>query len=147
MPKLSSFSRFLIQIVLYIVALTVVMFALSIYFFSEINTAAQYSAVSEGLRAAERLLGQYQAGETSKDELWEAVNPVLSMDGAFYMLLDENKQVLCYTEKAAPYLAGASLNERVDELLSAADQEKSAVVRLESGGRLYVLAGQRTDGG
>ena len=144
MPKLSSvFSRFLLQVALYIVALAVVMFALSSYLFSEINTAAQYSAVSEGLRAAERLLRQYEAGETAIGELWEAVNPVLSMDGAFYMLLDENRQVLCYTEQAAPYLAGASLAA----LLDAADTEKSAVVRLESGGRLFVLAGQRGTGG
>lgn len=139
----SAFARLLIQSMLYIVGLAVVMFALSSYFFSEINTAAQYSALSEGLRTAEKLLMQYQAGEVDRQALRDAVNPVLSMDRAFYMLLDEDRQVLCYTEQAAPYLAGASL----DALLDKADTEQSAMVRLEENGRLFVLAGQRAEGG
>lgn len=139
----SAFARLLIQSMLYIVGLAVVMFALSSYFFSEINTAAQYSALSEGLRTAEKLLMQYQAGEVDRRALRDAVNPVLSMDRAFYMLLDEDRQVLCYTEQAAPYLAGASL----DALLDKADTEQSAMVRLEENGRLFVLAGQRAEGG
>ena len=85
MRRLSSFGRILLLSLLFIVGLAVVMFALSSYFFSDIYTATQYSAVSEGLRAAEKLLAQYRAGNVDRAELWDAVNPVLSMEGAFSM--------------------------------------------------------------
>ena len=143
MRRLSSFGRILLLSLLFIVGLAVVMFALSSYYFSDIYTATQYSAVSEGLRAAEKLLAQYRAGNVDRGELWDAVNPVLSMDGAFYMLLDENRQVLCYTEQAAPYFAGSALSQ----LLDAADKDESAVVRGREGGKLYMLAGYKTEGG
>ncbi len=143
MRRLSSFGRILLLSLLFIVGLAVVMFALSSYFFSDIYTATQYSAVSEGLRAAEKLLAQYRAGNVDRAELWDAVNPVLSMDGAFYMLLDEDRQVLCYTEQAAPYFAGSAL----PQLLDAADKDESAVVRGREGGKLYMLAGYKTEGG
>ena len=73
MRRLSSFGRILLLSLLFIVGLAVVMFALSSYFFSDIYTATQYSAVSEGLRAAEKLLAQYRAGNVDRAELWDAV--------------------------------------------------------------------------
>ena len=120
MPKFSSFSRFLVQITLSIIAVAVVLFALSSYLFSDVYTASQYSALSEALRSAQRLLAEYRAGGMDLNELRRAVNPALSTD--FYMLLDENRQVLAYTQGAAPYFAGGTLTA----LLEAAEADTTA---------------------
>ena len=144
MPKLSSsLTRIFLPILLYVVGLAVALLALSSYFFNEVYTASQYAAVSEGLRSASRLLKEYREGGEDVSSLKSAVNPVLSMDGAFYMLLDDQRQVLTYTESAAPYFAGMNLSS----LLDAADKDQSATVRTQEGGKLVLLAGQRVEGG
>ncbi len=141
MPKFSSFSRFLVQITLSIIAVAVVLFALSSYLFSDVYTASQYSALSEALRSAQRLLAEYRAGGMDLNELRRAVNPALSTD--FYMLLDENRQVLAYTQGAAPYFAGGTLTA----LLEAADQSESFVARSQGAGGTALLTGARTQDG
>ena len=144
MPKLSSsFGRLLARIAVFIVGISVIMVALSSYFFEEIYSAALFDAVTDNLRDAERLFSRYRAGEESQEALRAAVNPALNGDGAFYMLLGENRQVLAYTEAAAPIFAGGTLNT----LLDAADREDSAVVRSQLNGKTALLAGQKVAGG
>ena len=91
--RFSSLTRFLLLLALYMGAVTVAFFALSSYFFNDINIAANYSALTDVLDEEANLLVRYRAGRLSAAELQQAVNPALNADSAFYMLLDEEKHV------------------------------------------------------
>ena len=144
MPKgFSSLTRILLLMALFLIGVTVVFFALSSYYFSDISIASNYSALTGGLRGAAELLERYQKNEIGLNVLQDAVNPVLHTDEAFYMLLDEDRRVLVYTESAAPYFAGSTL----PDLLDAADRNGSAAVRRQENGRAVLLTGQRVKGG
>ena len=114
--RLSSLSRFLLLLALYMVAVTAAFFGLSSYYFNDTNLSANYSALTAVLEEEAELLDRYQAGWLSRAELQRAVNPALNTDSAFYMLLDEDKHVLAYTESAAPYFAGSTLPNLLDAL-------------------------------
>ncbi len=141
--RFSSLSRFLLLLGLYLMAVTVAFFALSSYFFIDINIAANYSALTDVLDREAGLLARYQAGLLTHDELQRAVNPALSTDSAFFMLLDEERRVLAYTESAAPYFAGATL----PDLLEALDRDESAAARRQGDGETALLAGRKAPGG
>ena len=141
--RLSSVSRFLLLITLFALGVTVVFFSLSSYFFSDISIASNYSALTASVRAAGELLSRYQAREIGGEELRAAVNPVLNGDGEFYMLLDEQQQVLAYTESAAPYFAGSTL----PALLEAAGRSESAVARRREDGGAALLVAMKAPGG
>ena len=144
MPKrFSSITRFLLLAALYMVGVTVAFFVLSSYYFNEINLSAHYSALTEGLRGAEDLLESYSKGDAALDDLRHAVNPALTTDGAFYMILDENQHVLAYTESAAPYFAGSTL----PALLEAVDRNDTAAVRRQANGQTALMMGEKADGG
>lgn len=144
MLKLSSpLARFLMELVVCVLTVTVVYFGLSSYFFVDIYTASAYNTLSESLRREETLLGQYQAGEISLAELRGVANPVLNDDDAFFMMLDADQNVLAYTESAAPYFAGSALKTLLDEL----QQGSVATLRTHIEGTAFLVMGQRTDSG
>lgn len=144
MPKWSSYiTRFLLLMALCILGITVLFYGLSSYFFSEIYTESNYNALATSLRKAEELLSRYQAGEVKREELRAAVNPVLGVDNSFFMLLNQEGEVLAYTEDAAPYFAGKTL----PALLSALREEGAAVVRNPEAGTIALLMGQKVEGG
>ena len=141
--RFSSLTRFLLLLALYMGAVTVAFFALSSYYFNDINITANYSALTDALNEEAELLHSYRTGRLSSADLQQAVNPALNADSAFYMLLDEEKHVLAYTESAAPYFAGSTL----PGLLDALDRDESAAVRRQGDGETAILAGQKVPGG
>ncbi len=144
MPKrFSSLTRFLLLLAVYVVGVTAAFFGLSSYYFDDINIGAHYSALTSGVRAAAGLLEEYRKGEKTLSDLQRAVNPTLSTDGAFYMLLNEDEQVLVYTQSAAPYFAGSTL----PALLDAAKRNESTAVRRQANGEAALLVGQKVSGG
>ena len=117
MPKWSSLvTRFLLPMTAFICATAVLFFALSSYFFNDSFSGLSFRNMRETMRDARQLLSRYQAGEISREDLRAAVNPALSTDGGFFMLLDSDKQVLAYTEAAAPYFAGDTLHSLLEEM-------------------------------
>ena len=141
--RLSSLSRFLLLLALYMGAVTAAFLALSSYYFNDINIAANYSALTDVLDEEAELLARYQAGQLSYAGLQQEVNPALNTDSAFYMILDGDRHVLAYTESAAPYFAGSTL----PNLLEALDRDESAAVRRKGNGETAMLAGQKAAGG
>ncbi len=139
----SSFVRLLTLTLLVIFALAAVMVMMSSYFFEDIYSAVIYNSITKSLRDAERLYDGLLTGEISPMTLYAAVNPVLNSDGAFYMMLTENRHVVVYTESAAPYFTGGTLSS----LLDAADKETSATVRKQAGNKLAMIAGRKIVGG
>ena len=144
MPKISSsLVRFLLELVLCVLCVTVMYFALSSYFFVDIFTSSANNSLSESLRQEDRLLQKYREGSLGLEELKAAVNPSLNDGGSFYMLLDGEQNVLAYTENAAPYFAGNTLDTLLKELRSGS----SATLRTSIADTAVLLAGQRTDNG
>ena len=144
MPKrFSSLTWYLLVVTLYVLGVTVAFFALSSYLVTDVNLAANYGTLTDGLNTAAKLLNSYTEKEVGLEELERAVNPVLNADGVFYMMLDENQRVLAYTESAAPYFAGSTL----PTLLEAVDRNASAIVRLQDDSGAALLAGMKVQGG
>lgn len=144
MPKQSSLiRRFWVQMVLCIVGMSLVFMALSNYLFSNTYSGTSFSNMQEAIRQAKHLLGRYTAGEITREELHTAVNPALTIDGGFFMLLDGEEQVLAYTEAAAPYFAGDMLPSLLRELR----EGRSASIKKEEGNTLVRLAGEKTRDG
>lgn len=139
----SGFTRFLLHMLICLLAMAAAFFLLSSYFFDEIYTAVHYNALSSALTAADDTLASYRAGHISREELQSEVNPTLNADRAFYMLLDEDRQVLAYTDSAVPYLAG----DTVPSLLDALDGEGAASVRSRAGSTTALLMGRKTENG
>ena len=144
MPKRSSLiSRFWFQMVLCIVGISLLFFALSSYLFRDAYSGPVFSNMRETARQARLLLERYAAGEITREDLHAAVNPALSIDGAFFMLLDREEQVLAYTEAAAPYFAGDTLPSLLEELR----EGRSASIQKEEGNTLVRLAAVQTPEG
>ena len=144
MPKWSSLvTRFLLPMTAFICATAVLFFALSSYFFNDSFSGLSFRNMRETMRDARQLLSRYQAGEISREDLRAAVNPALSTDGGFFMLLDSDKQVLAYTEAAAPYFAGDTLHSLLEEM----EQEHSASVQKQEGSTRVQLMGEKTQDG
>lgn len=144
MPKWSSYiTRFLLLMALCILGMTALFYGLSSYYFNDIYTASNYSALESCLRVAGELLSRYEAGETDRETLRAAVNPVLKTDGSFFMLLNKEGQVLAYTEDAAPYFAG----ETLPAILNALKEEGAAIVRNPEAGTMALLMGQKVSEG
>ena len=117
MPKgASGFTRLLLLMLLCTLVLTAAFYALSSHYFKEIYTASQYRSLTNALNAAGQVFQRYREGNLTRRELQSALNPTIKDDTFFYMLLDENRQVLAYTETAAPYFAGSTLPELLDSL-------------------------------
>ena len=144
MPKWSSFfTRFFLALCLCILGITVIFYGMSSYYFSDIYLASHYDALQESLRQGSRLLARYRAGEITQEALRAATNPVLTTDDGFFMLLDREKNVLAYTESAAPYFAGKTL----PALMQALEQEAPAIARSRDTGTTALLIGERTEDG
>ena len=123
--------------------LTGAFYALSSHYFKEIYTASQYRSLTNALNAAGQVFQRYREGNLTRRELQSALNPTIKDDTFFYMLLDENRQVLAYTETAAPYFAGSTLPELLDSLNGA----ETAAMRSQTGGATALLMGQKVGGG
>ncbi len=139
----SAFMRLLMLILIIIVGVSGALVALSSYYFQDIYAASLYNTITGGLREAERLYTLYEIGLLGSDALYTAANPVLNMDGDFYMFLTPNRRVITYTESAAPYFAGGTLTS----LLDAADTDASAIVRKQAGGKTALMVVHKTEGG
>jgi len=143
-PKWSSYiTRFLILMMLAILALTVLFYGLSTYFFNDYYTAANYSSLAERVQAAGDMLYRYQQGKIDRNELKQAVNPALNAEGAFYLLADEHGKVIAYTERAAPYFAGDVL----PEMLSFLKNDGAVILPHPQSGAIMMLMGERVEGG
>ena len=144
MPKrASNLTRLLLTMLLCALVLAAAFYALSNHYFKEIYTTAQYNSLARSLSAAEQTFQRYCRGEIGRRDLQAAVNPTIQDDNYFYMLLDENRQVLAYTESAAPYFAGNTLPSLLDSL----NGEETTAVRSQTGGTTALLMGQKTEGG
>ncbi|MBR1584513.1 MAG: hypothetical protein IJ662_03115 [Clostridia bacterium] len=144
MPKWSSMvSRFLLHMIVSVLATAIMFFGLSSYLFNNSYSDASFNTLRESLRDARRLLEKYQAGDVSMEALRAAVNPALSTDGGFFMLLDQDQRVLAYTESAAPYFTGDTLPSLLAELQS----ERSATVQKREGHTRVLLMGEKTPEG
>ena len=139
----SAFMRLLMLILIIIVGVSGALVALSSYYFQDIYAASLYNTITGGLREAERLYTLYEIGLLGSDALYTAANPVLNMDGDFYMFLTPDRRVITYTESAAPYFAGGTLTS----LLDAADTDASAIVRKQAGGKTALMVVHKTEGG
>lgn len=144
MPNWSSYiTRFLLLMTVCALAMTALFYGLSSYFFTNIYAASNASSLNESLRAAGALVSRFQAGQATREELCAAVNPILNADGSFFMLLDGEKQVLAYTEGAAPYFAG----ETLPALLGALREEGAVIAHNPQAGTTAVLMGLKVSGG
>ncbi|MBQ9263196.1 MAG: hypothetical protein IJ189_03180 [Clostridia bacterium] len=144
MPKWSSLvGRFVVQMIICVLLTAILSVGLSSYFFHDSYSGVSFGVMRESLRDARRLLSQYQEGKITQEALRQAVNPVLTTDGGFFMLLDLDQNVLAYTESAAPYFAGDTL----PSLLSELEQERSATVRKKEGNTRVLMMGEKSAAG
>ena len=144
MPKWSSYlNRFLLVSILCTLTLTLCFYGLSSYFFDEISIAEHSASLHEGLRAAEMLLRDYRANALTKEELKAALNPRINPDQNFYMILEPDGQVLCYTDAAAPYFAGDAQAQLLEEL----KEGGSAIVRGGGKSEFQLIIGEKTPDG
>ena len=144
MPKWSSYiTRFLLLLSICVMGLAALFYGLSSYLFSEIYTASNYTSITEGIKEARVALREYRLGALDKGELQAAVNPRINASGMFYMLLDENQQVIAYTEEAVPYFVGDNL----ELLLSALKAEGSAIARHADQGTMALMVGEKNENG
>ena len=139
----SSLFRFLAELALGVLFVTVVYFALSSYSFREIYNSSAYNTMTYTLQQAEKLLDQYQAGEISLEELKRAVNPEINDGGACYLLMDPELNILTYTEANAPYYTQDEMNMLLDSLL----QEPSGTLRTRLEGKSVLVVGRKTASG
>ena len=137
----SSFYRLLTLILIIIVGVAVALVALSSFYFQDIYAASLYDTITGGLREAEKMYTLYEIGLISSNSLYSAVNPVFNSNGDFYMMLSPSRQVITYTESAAPYFTGGILTS----LLDALDKDESAIVRKQISGKTALIAGLKTD--
>jgi len=139
----SALSRVLWQVFWSILVVSVVFFALSSYYFRNIYIAFHTEDLENALKEGEGVLDRYAAGEMTLEEIKAALNPPLAVDSGFFMLLDENEQVLAYTEKAAPYFAGDALGRLLNQLHS----DQSAVTRAQENGTIMLMMAEKFDSG
>ena len=140
MRNSSFLSRFLWQLFWTILGISVVFFALSNYYFNDIYSATHASALEKALADGEKVLEKYAAGEMTREELTRAVNPPLTVDSGFFMLLDGEGRVLAYTDSAAPYFAGDAMNRLLEKL----KEGESALAREREGGTTMLMMGERS---
>jgi len=144
MPKQSSlFSRFWVLLALTVLAITLMFFALSSVLFDTTYSGSSVNSMRETTFQAGRLLHRYTLGEISREELRSAVNPSLSIDGGFFMLLDREQKVLAYTEEAAPFFTGDTLRGMLEELKNG----HTASAQRDDGSVRVLLLGEKTEDG
>lgn len=144
MPKQSSlFSRFWVLLAMSILAITLMFFALSSILFDTTYSGSSVNSMRETTLQASRLLRRYAKGEITRDELRGAVNPSLSIDGGFFMLLDAEQNVLAYTDAAAPFFTGDTLHGLLEELKTG----RTASAQRDDGNVRVLLLGERTEDG
>ncbi len=139
----SALSRVLWQVVLSMAVITAVFFALSSYYYNDTYIATHTAALESALAQGRGVLDRCARGEMTAEELKSAVNPPLTVDSGFFMLLGRDRQVLAYTEGAAPYFAGDTLSRLLDQLQS----ENSAVTRARENGTTVLLMAEGSDSG
>lgn len=142
MPKRSSLiNRFWFLLVLYMVGTALIFLALSSYLFDDTYSGTSFSNMRETTRRAGQLLADYAAGSITKEKMQAAVNPALSIDGGFFMLLDKDQQVLACTEEASSYFTGDTLPSMLEELRK---QDRSSAVQKGEDNKQVFLVGVRT---
>ncbi len=144
MPKWSSYlTRFVLLLILCILVISVFSFGLSAYFFSQATRDAQFALLKENARNAGYLLEGYAKGDLSREALVEIVNLPMHSDGLFYLLMDEEGQVLAYTEGAVPYLASSSARM----LKEAITDEEGTIIPSGTNGKAAMVGGSKVEEG
>ena len=142
--KTTLTGRFIVITLLCVLGMAVTFYALTSYLFGRTYSRTALSYMKDACRNASHLLRLYTEKELTQEELQQAVNPTLTIDNGFFMLLDREQNVLAYTESAAPYFAGGGVRAILEELRQ---QERSTEVQKEEGNTLVQLAGERTPDG
>ena len=144
MPKLSfSVARFLTELILCLLCVTVVYFAVSSYYFSDIYTDSINRSLSGALTQAETLLAQYESGEIAREDLDAAANPLLFTGGAFCIFLGPDQQVLARTRSVSCSEGGGALGTLLDSLR----REPSVSAQVRLGDTAVLMMGRRTENG
>ena len=142
--KTTLTGRFIVITLLCVLGMAVTFYALTSYLFGRTYSRTALSYMKDACRNASHLLHLYTEKELTQEELQQAVNPTLTIDNGFFMLMDREQNVLAYTESAAPYFAGEGVRAILEELRQ---QERSTEVQKEEGNTLVQLAGERTPDG
>ncbi len=110
--KKSSYlvTRVILAVTLIALAMMIVWFWLSDYFFQDIYSVAYYSTLTGSLRSAAELMNRFQAGEIDRQALLAAANPPLNAGETFYWLLNQAGETLACTDNAGQYLPGDTLS-------------------------------------
>lgn len=144
MPKRSSYlTRFVLLLIICILVISVFAFGLSSFYFSQAARDAEFSVLKENIQEAGELLSRYEKGEVGKEELNKMLNPSLNPDGVFFLLLDQEGDVLAYSDSAVPYLSQASAKS----LKNAVVDEKATIIRGGDDGKHAMVAGSKTEDG
>ncbi len=140
-PKYQS--RMLVIPLACILLSTALFFALGSYLFNDYAVSVSRDEMADDLRAGEALLADYAAGRTTIREVRAFVNPEVAFGSGFLILLDQDAQIIAYTERAAPYIAGRRVAAFVGRL---ADMPSMALSQIDRGA-LLVMVGERTQDG
>ena len=144
MGKLSSMvARFLTQLVLCVVFTTVVFFALSSHFFSDIYTRSLNSALDDTVTSAEELMRRYEEGSLTLEDLRDAANPSLFSYGVFCLFLDEEGQVLAQTDVLPVF----ERENNWEAMLETLKSESALSASPKSKGSSYMVLGKQTGKG
>ena len=140
MPKWHSYiTRFLLLAASCTLGISVLLFFLSSYLFSEVADTALMESISSTLNTGEALLCDYTENRIDEALLKERVNPVFNSGGEFVLLMDRYGKVIAYTDSSLPYL----MNEQVEELIYSVQQSGQnhiSAFRLE--GQSTLIAGR-----
>lgn len=139
----SPVARVLLPVIVFLLATAVLFFALSNAFFNDLFSGVSFRSMREALQGAVQLFNRYQTGEATLEEVHAAVNPALSTDDGFFILLNQSQQLIASTDGADAYFDDDLLPSLLEEL----QQERSAYVQKKEGRTRVLLIGQRTEGG
>lgn len=140
MPKWHSYiTRFLLLAASCTLGISVLLFFLSSYLFSEVADAALMDSISSTLNTGEQLLCDYAENRIDEALLKERVNPVFNSGGEFVLLMDRYGKVIAYTDSSLPYL----MNEQVEELIYSVQQSgQNHISAFQLEGQSTLIAGR-----
>ena len=144
MHKHSSYvTRFILLMGLCVLALTVLFYGLSSYFFSEFYNTSKYAAMREELRAASALFSRYHSGEIAREALDAAVNPSINPNRVFYIMADSDCHLLACTGDPAAHPS----QETLDTLIASLQENHAVTLRYPHPDGITMLMGEKHPGG
>ena len=97
--------RFLILLTLCVIFTAAGSMVLNLFFARDSYSSVQQDQLTRTLAAGEALLTGYSTGIYTQEDLAVQVNAVTDTSGAFYVLADEEENILARTESAGNYLS------------------------------------------